>query len=84
MDTKKILIEGIVQDLIKYLCEDKETSIEDALDIVYNADVFERVSDVETGLYKESSSYIYELLKDELVEGDHQQRRIKNERGIMQ
>lgn len=69
MDTKKILIEGIIQDLIKYLCEDKGIAIEDALEMVYNAEVFQKVSDVETGIYRESSSYIYELLKDELVEG---------------
>lgn len=69
MDTKKILIEGIIQDLIKYLCEDKGVVIEEALDMVYNSEVFQRVSDVETGLYRESSSYIYELLKDELSDG---------------
>lgn len=76
MDTKKILIEGIIQDLIKYLCEDKDIIIEDALDIVYNAEVFQKVSDVETGLYRESSGYIYELLKDELVEGKMIQKEI--------
>lgn len=76
MDTKKILIEGIIQDLIKYLCEDKDIVIEDALDIVYNAEVFQKVSDVETGLYRESSGYIYELLKDELVEGKMIQKEI--------
>lgn len=69
MDTKKILIEGIIQDLIKYLCEDKGVVIEESLDMVYNSEVFQRVSDVETGLYRESSSYIYELLKDELSDG---------------
>lgn len=69
MDTKKMLIEGIIQDLIKYLCEDKETVIEEALDMVYNSEVFQRISDIETGLYRESSSYIYELLKDELSDG---------------
>lgn len=69
MDTKKILIEGTIQDLIKYLCEDKGIVIEEALDMVYNSEIFQRVSDVETGLYRESSSYIYELLKDELSDG---------------
>lgn len=76
MDTKRMLIEGITQDLIKYLCEDKAIIIEDALDRVYNSEVFQRISDVETGLYRESSSYIYELLKDELVEGKFVQKEI--------
>ena len=76
MDTKRILVEGIIQDLIKYLCEDKEIAIEDALDIVYNARIFERLSDVETGLYLESSSYVYELLKDEIIDGEIVQKEI--------
>lgn len=69
METKKILIEGITQDIIKYLCEDNNITIEEAMDMVYNSDVFERLSNENTGLYRESSSYIYELLKDELADG---------------
>jgi len=37
--------------------------------VVYNSQIFEKVSDVETGLYKESPSFIYELFKDELKYG---------------
>lgn len=69
MDIKKELMEGIIQDLIKFLCEEKSFSIEKSMDIIYNSLVFEKLIDVETGLYKESSSYIYELLSDELNEG---------------
>jgi hypothetical protein len=70
MDIKKELIEGITQDLIKFLCEEKSFSIEKSMDIIYNSSVFEKLIDVETGLYRESSSYIYELLSDELNEGE--------------
>jgi len=69
MDIRKELIEGITQELIKILCEDEEYSIEKAMDVVYNSQIFEKVSDVETGLYKESPSFIYELFKDELKYG---------------
>jgi len=69
MDIKKELIEGIIQDLIKFLCEEKSFSIEKSMDIIYNSLIFEKLTDVETGLYRESSSYIYELLSDELNEG---------------
>lgn len=69
MDIKKELIEGIIQDLIKFLCEEKSFSIEKSMDLIYNSLVFEKLTDVETGLYRESSSYIYELLSDELNEG---------------
>jgi hypothetical protein len=39
------------------------------MDIVYNSQIFVKLSDVETGLYIESPSYVYELLKDELNDG---------------
>jgi len=58
MDVKKELIEGIIQELVKFLCEDKSFTIEKSIDIVYNSSVFDKVYDVETGLYKESASYV--------------------------
>jgi hypothetical protein len=70
MDIIKELIEGIIQDLVKFLCEEKGFSIEKSMDVIYNSLVFDKLADIETGLYKESSSYIYELLNDELSEGE--------------
>lgn len=70
MDIKKELIEGIIQELVKYLIEDKAIDLEEAMDIIYNSIVFDKVLDSETALYIESPSYIYELLKDELVYGE--------------
>ncbi|MBB6713116.1 hypothetical protein [Clostridium gasigenes] len=69
MDIRKELIEGIIQELVKNLYEDKQIEIEKAMNIVYNSIIFEKVGDIETGLYRESASYIYELLKDEISEG---------------
>ena len=69
MDVKKALVEGVTQDLIIYVVEDNEISIEEAMKKVYGSAVFEKLSDYETGLYRESSAYVYELLKDELEEG---------------
>ena len=64
MEIKKALIEGIIQDLITYLCDDKNISIHEPMSIVYT-----KLCDEDTGLYRESSSYIYELLKDVIQEG---------------
>ena len=36
MEIKKILIEGIIQELISYLCDDKNISISESMAIVYN------------------------------------------------
>ena len=63
------LIEGITQDLIIFVVEDKGNDIEEAMKLVYNSATFEKLSNHDTGLYRESSAYVYELLKDELREG---------------
>lgn len=69
MNVIKALIEGITQDLIVFLVEDREVIIEEAMKLVYNSAIFEKLSNPDTGLYRESSAYVYELLKDELKEG---------------
>ena len=69
MNIRKELVEGIIQGLIKYLCEDENYKVEKAMEIVYNSQIFTKVIDEETGLYKESPSFVYELLKDELYNG---------------
>ena len=60
------LVEGIIQDLIRYLIEDNNITIGEAMDIVYNSRTFEKLNDLETHLYYESSAYVYEMLKEEL------------------
>jgi hypothetical protein len=69
MDVINALIEGVTQDLIAYLVEDREVDIEEAMDMVYNSTTYEKLTNSDTGLYRESSAYVYELLKDELSEG---------------
>jgi len=69
MNTVKALIEGVTQDLIAYLVEDNKISIDQAVEIVYTSVLFDKLSDPETGLYRESSAYVYSLLKDELEHG---------------
>lgn len=76
MNVVKGLIEGVTQDIVKYLCEEKKTSINDALKIFYNSITFEKLNDKDTGLYRESSAYVYEILKDELLEGKLTQKEI--------
>lgn len=60
------LVECITQDLIQYLIEDNNITIEEAMDIVYNSKTFEQLNNLETHLYYESSIYVYEYLKEEL------------------
>ena len=69
MDKVKALMEGVTQDVIAYLVEEDNIPIEKAMDTLYNSAIFIKLSDKETGLYRESSAYVTALLKDELANG---------------
>ena len=59
------MIEYTTQEVIGYLIEDNGITIDQAMKQFYMSDTFEKLSDVETGLYLDGSSYVYELLKRE-------------------
>lgn len=69
MDKVKALMEGVTQDIIAYLVEEDSISIEKAMEKLYNSEIFVKLSDCETGLYRESSAYVAALLRDELANG---------------
>lgn len=59
------MIEYTTQEVIGYLIEDNGITMEQAMGQFYMSDTFEKLSDVETGLYLDGSTYVYELLKRE-------------------
>lgn len=59
------MIEYTTQEVIRYLIEDDNISMEQAMEQFYMSHIFDKLNDVETGLYLEGSAYIYELLKRE-------------------
>lgn len=63
------LIEGITKDIVAYLMEDNECDLPTALTQFHNSETFTKLSDENTGLYIESSAYVYELYKDEMKYG---------------
>ena len=54
------------QEMIRYLIEDNGITMEQAMEQFYMSDFFEKLSDVETGLYLDGSAYVYEWLKREV------------------
>lgn len=58
--------EDIVKDMISRLMEERGLSMQDAFDKVYNSRLFEKLNDPKTGLYFQSSGYVYSYLLDEL------------------
>lgn len=63
------LVEGISKDIIAYLMEDNGYDLSTALKEFYNSETFAKLSDEATGLYIESSAYVYEMLKEEFEFG---------------
>ncbi len=59
------MIEYTTQEVIAYLIEDNGVTIEMAMEQFYMSKTFEKLNDIETGLYLEGSTYIYEMLKRE-------------------
>jgi hypothetical protein len=71
MDNEKItfLKEFLIADVVAFIMEDAGISADEAMKRFYNSRVFERLEDAGTGLYWESSAYVYELYKDECKYG---------------
>lgn len=65
-DQRDFLINHIVDRLTEYLVLDNSIEIAEALKIIYQSKVYQQLQDEEGGLYAQSPSYIYELLKEEL------------------
>ncbi len=63
------LIEGITKDIVAYLMEDRSLALTEAIAMFHNSETFTKLSDPQTGLYIESSAYVYEILKTELKMG---------------
>ena len=66
MSKQDQLIEYIIQDIVDMLATDQNIEYDEAMNKFYNSKVFEKLQDKETGLYLESSEYIYDLFKDEM------------------
>lgn len=58
--------EHVTKCLIALLMERKGVSLREAFDIVYNSNIFVKLSDPETGLYFQSPGYVYSYLETEI------------------
>lgn len=66
MSQQDQLIEYVIQDIIYMMTMEQNMEYDEAMNKFYNSEVFEKLLDKETGLYAESSAYVYDLLQDEL------------------
>ena len=66
MSKQDQLIEYIILDIVDMLTTDQNIEYDEAMNKFYNSEVFEKLQDTETGLYLESSAYVYDLFRDEM------------------
>ena len=69
MSKKELLVEYITQDIIIYLVEEFSLEIKEAIGKLYSSVTYEKLIDYETGLYLESSGFVYDILKSEIQSG---------------
>ena len=66
MSKEQQMVEYMVQDLVEMHTETQGVENDIAMRTIYNSQVYEKLIDTETGLYRESPAYVYGLLQDEL------------------
>ncbi len=66
MTKQQQMIEYMIQDLVEIIVEVKKIEYDVAMSLLYSSAIYDKISDVETGLYRESPAYVYGLLQDEI------------------
>ena len=64
---KQLMKDDLCVEIVGYLMDDHNYSPEEALDVLYTSETFERLQDDSTGLYYQSSGYVYSFLQNELA-----------------
>lgn len=65
----KYLTEAIAADMTELLAKDYGMSVSESLDTLYNSETYAKLTDAATGLYFQSTLYVYSFLKNELATG---------------
>ena len=61
------IIDYLFAELIKLIMKYRGLPFQEALDLLYNSALYDKIANTETGLYLQSPDYNYELLQEEMV-----------------
>lgn len=67
----KFLIDTLTKNLVLRVMKDFGLTVKESLDAVYNSQLYDKILDLDTGLYYQSAGYNYQLLRKELLEGKY-------------
>ena len=62
-------IECLTAELIRSLMDDYGWNMQRAMDELYASETFQRIENPKTGLYYQSTVYVYQFLKNEIETG---------------
>lgn len=65
-EQKQLLKDELSVEIAGFLVDDYKYSPEEAIDVLYTSETFDRLQDDATGLYYQSSGYVYSFLQNEL------------------
>jgi hypothetical protein len=65
----RFLMDYVTSTVVSCIVKDTGLPVDEAMKAFYNSEVFDRLCDVETGLYRESGGYVNDLYKIELEHG---------------
>jgi len=57
------LIQNVISHLVAEIAEEQNLSLEKAMELFFTSDLSKKITDVETGYYLESPSYLYEIFQ---------------------
>ncbi|SFW22520.1 hypothetical protein [Ruminococcus flavefaciens] len=66
MNKQGQLIEFCIQDIVESIVKEQHIEYDKAMVLFYGSETFAKLNDIETGLYLESSDYIYAMFQDEM------------------
>lgn len=64
--SKQFQIECLTNELVTMLMEERDLTMEQAMDIIYGSHTFEKVEKSSTGLYYQGAVYVMDMLREEL------------------
>lgn len=63
------MIEYTTQEVIQFIIEDNNVTMDEAMDLFYMSKTFDLLNDTETGLYLEGALYIFDMFIQEKQRG---------------
>ena len=64
----KYMMDYVTATVVTCIMKERGIAADEAMKVFYNSEVFDRLCDIETGLYRESGGYVYDLYK---IEAEH-------------